>query len=367
MRFKALYYHKKGDFINGLSFPFGLFSENKLFYQKSMDLQHSVLVLGAGGIGERHVRCFQQTTRATVFICEPNKARREEMAARYKTSGFSSLEEALQNRKFSTAVICTPAPTHIPLAETCMEAGLHVLIEKPLATSLEGVDSLLETERKTQRVARVAYVYRSIPAVERAREIIQSGRLGVIKHIAAVSGQNYPTFRPDYRQIYYAKRESGGGAMQDVVTHLVHGVEWIMGPITDVACMAYHQVLEGVEVDDTVNLICLHEAGCLTSFALNQFQAPNESRILFHGEKASLSLEIVNQRIGLRGFGDEDWSWEVVPHGERDAMFITQANSFLDAVEGKSDHLSGIADALQTLKVNLAALKSSDTRAFVKI
>lgn len=332
-----------------------------------MNPKQSVLVIGAGGIGERHVRCFQQTGRAEVFVCEPEETRRVEIAGRYKTTGFASVAEALQNRKIDAAVICTPAPTHISIAETCMEAGLHVLIEKPLATSLEGVDRLLETERKTQRVARVAYVYRSIPAVQRAREIVQSGRLGTIRHVISVSGQNYPSFRPDYRRIYYAKRESGGGAVQDALTHLVHGVEWIMGPITDVACMAYHQSLEGVEVDDTVNLICLHGAGCLTSFALNQFQAPNESRILFHGEKASLSLEIVNQRVGLRGFGDEDWTWEVVPHGERDAMFIAQANGFLDAVEGKPDHLSGIADALQTLKVNLAALKSSDTRSFVKI
>lgn len=332
-----------------------------------MNPNHSVLVIGAGGIGERHVRCFRNTGRAEVFICEPNESRRMEIADRYKTTGFASVEVALQSRKFDAAVICTPAHTHVPIAETCMNAGLHVLIEKPLAASLEGMDHFLETERKTQRVVRVAYVYRSIPAIQRAREIVQSGRLGTIRHIASVAGQNYPSFRPDYRRIYYAKRESGGGAVQDALTHAVHGIEWIMGPITEVACMAHRQVLEGVEADDTVNLICLHGSGCMTSFALNQFQAPNESRILFHGEKASLALEIVNQRIGIQGFGDEGWTWEAVPHGERDAMFVTQADNFLNAVEGKPDNLSSAADAFQTLKVNLAALKSSDTRSFVKI
>lgn len=332
-----------------------------------MNSRHSVLVIGAGGIGERHVRCFQKTGRAEVFVCEPNELRRVEIADRYQTIGFASMEEALRSRKFDAAVICTPAHTHIPIAETCMNAGLHVLIEKPLAASLDGIDRFLEMEKKTQRVVRVAYVYRSIPAVQRAREIVQSGRLGTIRHVASVLGQNYPSFRPDYRHIYYAKRESGGGAVQDALTHPVHGVEWIMGPITDVACMARHQALEGVEADDTVNLICLHESGCMTSFALNQFQAPNESRILFHGEKGSLSLEIVHQRIGMQGLGDEDWTWESVPHGERDTMFITQADSFLDAVEGRPDNLSSAADAFQTLKVNLAALQSSDTRSFVKI
>lgn len=332
-----------------------------------MNPKHSVLVVGAGGIGERHVRCFQHTSRAEVFVCEPNESRRKEIADRYKTTGFADLEEALGRQKFDVAVICAPAHTHISVAETCMNAGLHALIEKPLAASLEGIGRFLDTERITRRVVRVAYVYRSIPAVQRAREIVQSGRLGTIRHIAAVAGQNYPSFRPDYRRIYYAKRESGGGAMQDALTHAVHGVEWIMGPIREVACMAHHQALEGVEVDDTVNLICRHESGAMTSFALNQFQAPNESRILFHGEKASLSLEIANQRVGIQGFGDEGWTWESVPHGERDAMFVTQANSFLDAVEGRPDNLSRTADAFQTLKVNLAALQSSDTRSFLTI
>lgn len=332
-----------------------------------MNSRHSVLVIGTGGIGERHVRCFQNTGRVEVFICEPNALRRAEIADRYKTTGFAEVGEALGSRKFDAAVICTPAHTHIPIAQTCMNAGLHALIEKPLATSLEDIDRFLDVERMTRRVVRVAYVYRSIPAVQRAREIVQSGRLGAIRHIAAVAGQNYPSFRPDYRRIYYAKRESGGGAMQDALTHAVHGVEWIMGPVREVACMAHHQVLEGVEADDTVNLICLHESGAMASFALNQFQAPNESRILFHGEKASLSLEISNQRVGIQGFDDGGWTWESMPHGERDAMFVMQANSFLDAVEGRPDNLSGAADALQTLKVNLAALKSSDTRSFVTI
>ncbi|MDP6945980.1 MAG: Gfo/Idh/MocA family oxidoreductase, partial [Myxococcota bacterium] len=103
---------------------------------------HNVLVVGVGSIGERHVRCFQSTGRAIVSICEPLEARRLEVTDRYGIDRpYSSLDEALAS-PCDVAVVAVPANRHVPVALQLAEAGCHLLIEKPLSTSLDGVDQL---------------------------------------------------------------------------------------------------------------------------------------------------------------------------------------------------------------------------------
>ena len=94
-----------------------------------------MLVIGTGSIGERHVRCFLNTGRATIGICEIHDKVRDEVAAKYEVcASFSALEDALKT-SWDMAVIATPAHTHIPIALKLAKAGINLLIEKPLSTS----------------------------------------------------------------------------------------------------------------------------------------------------------------------------------------------------------------------------------------
>src|SRR5438105_2938315 len=102
----------------------------------------NVLIVGAGSIGERHARCFLATGRAVISLCEPLASRREEVARRYSLrETFASLEDTTKN-PIDAAVIATPAHLHIPIALRLAQRGLHLLIEKPLGTSMEGIEKL---------------------------------------------------------------------------------------------------------------------------------------------------------------------------------------------------------------------------------
>ena len=316
----------------------------------------AILIVGAGSIGERHLRCFLKTGLCDAAFCEINDALRAEVQQRYACKAFPTLEAALEAGGLSAAVICTPAHTHIAIARQCVKAGLHTLIEKPLAVSLEGIDELGIEAEAAGLIVRVAYIYRFLPAVRKARELIQSGRFGKIHHAVCCGGQHFPTFRPAYRQIYYARHETGGGAIQDALTHVVHAVEWTVGPVASVFCQADHLVLEGVEVEDTVNLSALLKDGALASFALNQFQAVNETVLTFHGTLGSLRVELPTQRIGEFLHGAEAWRWEQLPPQDRDTPFVAQAQDFLAALRGEPAISSSLPEAVQTLRVNLAAL-----------
>ncbi len=321
-----------------------------------------ILIVGAGSIGERHLRCFQGLSRGAVAGCESSENVRRRIQETYGCEVYSSLEEALNAQTWRAAVICTPANTHISIARRCVEQGINLLIEKPLATSFEGLQELAAESERANLVVRVAYVHRSIAAVIKMKEFLSQGQIGEIKHVLAAAGQHFPSFRPAYASTYFARRETGGGVIQDAITHVVHAVEWLVGPFVSVFCDASHQALEGVEVEDTVNLMGRLRGDVPVALVQNQFQAANELTITIHGLKGSLRADFQNQRVGVWMRGEKNWVWSELPVEERDAMYIRQAGAFLDALDGKPDDLATLNDGWQTLKVNLAAMQSSDQR-----
>lgn len=318
-----------------------------------------ILVLGCGSIGERHLRCFQKTGRAVVSACDANPALLKRMADEYGAETFDDAARAVA-QGFDAVVICVPAHLHVQMSLMALANGSAVFIEKPLAVDLGGVDLLLSEAAASGRYNAVAYVYHVMPWLLQAREYLRSGAIGRPLHASVVTGQHFPTFRPAYREIYYTRHETGGGAIQDALTHVVNAVEWLIGPITKLYADAAHQHLEGVTVEDTVNLNARH-GDVLATYALNQFQAPNEMTLQIHGENGSLKMDLHRRSWSRLLRGETEWTEHVTPPLERDDLFTAQANAYLDGLEGKPTPLSTLEEALQTLKVNIAALESVRT------
>ena len=321
-------------------------------------MNRQILVVGCGSIGERHLRCLQKSGRTEVVACESSPTVLERMGQEYRVAGFANFNEALNSQTFDGVVICTPAHTHIPLALTALRAGAALLIEKPLSTSLESIGELQQEIAKTKRFVAVAYVYHFLPAIAAAREFLQQGALGIPLQVSVVAGQHFPTFRPAYREIYYTRHETGGGAVQDALTHLINAVEWLVGPTNRIACEARHQALEGVEVEDTVSVSARNQ-DVLVTYSLNQFQAPNEMTFQVHCEHGSLAIEVHQQRWSVFLRGAPAWEWHAAPVAQRDDLYLAQALGFLDGLDGKPNVLCTLDEAVQTLKVNLAALESA--------
>jgi predicted dehydrogenase len=328
--------------------------------------RHRVLVVGVGSIGERHLRCFLATKRAEVALVEINPDLRRQVAERYDVdAAFADLSSALASPP-DVAVVATPAPLHVPQAIELVEAGVHVLIEKPLSTSTEGVDRLRQAAEGRGATVGVAYVYRSHPLIRSAREAVASGRFGRPVELVAVCGQHFPTYRPAYRTIYYKDRATGGGAIQDALTHVINAGEWFVGPVSRVVADAEHQVLEGVEVEDTVHVLARH-GDVLASYSLNQHQAPNEMTLTVVCERGVVRCEFHENRWRWAATPGEPWRDEPIAPLERDTIFIAQAEAFLDAVEGRGPFPCSIAEGFQTLRVNLAALASLESRGWRRI
>ncbi len=318
----------------------------------------NVLVVGGGSIGERHLRCFQQIG-CTVALCEADAARRDAMAEQYGLARtFSSVESAAREI-WEAAVICTPAHLHVDHAVQLAPTTPALLIEKPLCTRL---DDLARLRAATEgQVVQVAYVLRVHPATQRVRQLLAAGEIGALHQVTVVAGQHFPTFRPDYRQIYYARHESGGGAIQDAATHLFDLVQCLAGPLDWIFCDAAHQELADVAVEDTVHLLG-RAGGVLVSLALNQFMPPNETQVQLNGSRGSLAIQLHEQRAGMFLQGDAEWTWTEPLVRGRDDLFRAQAESFLAAAVGLSPTVCSLDEGASAMAVNLAALASARER-----
>jgi predicted dehydrogenase len=332
-----------------------------------MSTSPSVLVIGCGSIGERHLRCFQRTGRCRVTACDTSAPLLDRIARTYDVPTTADADAALSAGDFDAVVICTPAPLHIPQAIRALDAGRHVLIEKPLSHSLAGLDDLFATRERSGRQVAVAYVYHVMPFLNGAREFIARREFGPVLHVTATSGQPFHLLRPAYAQIYYRSHATGGGGIQDALTHVANWVESVVGPTESLLADCAHLGLPGVEVEDTVH-VSARNGGVLVNYTLNQFQHPNEITLQFNSTGGSVKIEFHRQRWGTFAAGATDWTWHEAPVPERDTHFVAQANAFLDQIDGRPARLCTLEAAAQTLRFNLAALAAaaSDRRVFLR-
>ncbi|MBI3962895.1 MAG: Gfo/Idh/MocA family oxidoreductase [Deinococcus sp.] len=324
-----------------------------------VSVQHRVLVVGCGSIGERHIRCFLHTARAMVSACDVSQARLQELRGRYSLASVHQTFDAVDFLAFDVVVLCTPAHLHIPMGQRVVDAGVALLCEKPLSTSLDGVDALIAAIEHEGVAAGVAYTYRSMPGVQRLKAELDAGRIGTPLHITFHGGQDFRVARPDFARIYYASKATGGGTIADGATHIVNLIQWLIGPYRSVYAEYDHLLIEHVEVEDTAALVLrFRDTPAIASVAMNQYQAPNEGILEIAGSAGNLRYETHTTRVGIFPRGARAWQYTDSLQPERDMAYIAQAHHFLDAVEGNRQFACSFAEAKHTLQVCLAAYAS---------
>jgi predicted dehydrogenase len=316
-----------------------------------------ILIVGAGGIGLKHIRAFSSLSAPPALAAvDP----RPEAGARAKELGVEVLDkswEDLHLPDFDGIVICAPAPKHVPFVTRCLGEGVPVLSEKPLSQEWDGVEELIRLSRQPNAPATgIAYTRRYVPAHEQAAEMVRSGKLGDVATARIIAGQPFTTYRPDYRQTYYASRAMGGGCVLDFTSHFIDLLQFYLGPIKAARGFKRHSVLEGVEVEDTVAMALDFESGVLGTVHVNQYQPVNENIIDFCGADSCLRMLEPGFTGKVFRSGSEEWQDLVLEPGDYAEALKRQAGAFLAAIDGGPAMHTSIAEAANTLRACLDVL-----------
>lgn len=212
-----------------------------------------LLVNGCGYIGKVHLATITRFKLCDVAICEIDPARLREAAAEFGvTECYESLDAALE-RRFDGAVICTPNFAHLDDMKKCMDAGLNVMLEKPLSATYEAGREMAGYAKAKGRWAFVAYCLRFAPTYGRIREYVQSGRLGRVFGVrASVAGKKAIT---DAKTDYRVRKSLGGGVISDFSHEIDYSLWFVDKPASRVLSSSRRAVHKDWDVDDTAELI----------------------------------------------------------------------------------------------------------------
>ena len=200
------------------------------------------LIMGLGGIGQRHLRNLRQLHGNDMEIIgyDPrsnlpvltDQLKVEEgttLEEKYNLAIFHDLEQALA-QKPQIAFICNPTSLHVPAALRAARQGCNLFIEKPLSHNLEQVDELIDLVDRNCLAAVVGYQMRFHPCLIRLHSLVQEKKVGRILSVRAVVGEYLPGWHTyeDYRQGYAARQDLGGGVILSQI-HELDYLYWLFG------------------------------------------------------------------------------------------------------------------------------------------
>ena len=182
-------------------------------------MHHGIGILGAGAIARVHAQGLKDAGGTLAGFADPSPGKAEQASREHGGTAWTDPAAMLASSEVSGVVVAVPNALHARLAIEAMEAGRHVLLEKPMAMSTEECESILEARDRTGCRLQVGFVCRFAATVQAAMRHIAAGRLGTIYHARAVMLRRRGI--PGLGRWFTDRAQSGGGVLIDLGPHLV--------------------------------------------------------------------------------------------------------------------------------------------------
>jgi predicted dehydrogenase len=310
-------------------------------------------------------------------VCDVNKElsekRRVECDAEY---AFTDYRQLLGLREVDAVDIMLPHSLHAEVAVEAARRKKHILLEKPIATTLESADAIIEAAKHSGVALMVANNMLFHPAFQKLKTLLEEKTIGSISLMRAWSLCWFGYGRVPSSTFRLAKSQMGGGALIDTGVHMIYLIRAVMGDVASVSAVtgrllnelhvARDNLQSAPEGEDTSLLILKFKKGQLGEFAISYSASLGprnrgwDQAISFYGEKGTITLDISNNSVklqgeGLRGnditFGDEAFI----------SSFKAELSHFLNVVENGRPLINAVsgASAKEDLRVILSAYRSA--------
>jgi predicted dehydrogenase len=297
----------------------------------SQDMPLRVAMIGHAFMGAAHSQAWRSAPRffdlplapEMAVVCGTDPARTEAAAERLGwAEAVTDWRKVVVREDIDLVDICTPGDTHAKIALAALEAGKHVLCEKPLANTVEEAEAMTaaaEAVAPSGVKAMVGFTYRRAPAIGLARQLVEQGRLGQIRHVRAQYLQDWiadPEAPLSWRLV---KEKAGHGALGDIGAHIIDLTQFVTGDriaevsglletfVTERPLPASHSGLSGtasdergpVTVDDAASFLTRFESGAMGVFEATRFATgrKNALRIEINGSAGSLAFDFEDMNL----------------------------------------------------------------------
>lgn len=332
-----------------------------------------VAIIGTGAIADSHIEAYLQFPERCMIVAlvdlYPDKAAQK--AARYGLDVpiFTNHTDLLNGPAFDLASICTPPFEHAPAAVDLLAAGRHVLVEKPLATSLEECDAMLAAAHQGNALLSVVAQNRFRTPLMRLKTLLAESAAGRILHAQVESfwwrGSHY--YDLWWRGLW---EKEGGGCTLNHAVHQIDLFHWMRGMPAAVQAFTANVNHENSEVEDFSTALLFYPDGSLGQISASLLHHGEEQRMVFQGERALLAFpwRIAAYRQLENGFPEGDEALLAELQARYDALPEVQPGlhagqilNVLQAITGEAELLVSGEDGRRTIELVSAIYQSGAT------
>jgi predicted dehydrogenase len=242
---------------------------------------------------------------AGAFSSQPDKARA--MGSQLGLDGaraYTSYEEMARSEAsrpdgIEAVVIVTPNHLHFPVAKAFLEAGVHIICDKPVTTTVKDAETLRDLARSSGRLFFVTYTYGTYPMVSQAREMVRAGQLGAVRVVQVEYAQGWLSTAVEQTGSRQASWRTDpqlageGGCLGDIGTHAYHLVEYVTGLRTESLAAELTHFVPGRRLDDNVQVMLRFAGGAKGALWASQVAAgeDNALRLRIYGDQGSIGWD----------------------------------------------------------------------------
>jgi predicted dehydrogenase len=336
-----------------------------------------VLVVGLGGIGQRHMRNMRalfgpdieilgydprpQIAVLTDRLTVEEGSRLEE---KYKIHRYPDFDSALA-QKPNVVFVCNPSSLHVGTALRAAQSGCHLFIEKPLSHTNDHVEELVGLVEKRNLVATVGFQLRFHPCLRRLHSLLKENVVGRVLAVRAEVGEYLPKWHAyeDYRQIYASKRELGGGVILSQI-HEMDYLYWLFGLPKHLYALGGHLSSLELDVEDVASILmeCSVD-GRMVPVHLHQdyVQRPSSRTCQIVGDEGKILVDIGSLSVTVFDRLGSLKESSTYAGFERNQLFLDEIKNFFDRILGKPTPIVSLRDGAQSLRMALAAKSSLQT------
>lgn len=303
---------------------------------------------------DSYIEAASQITNIQVIgIAEPDKKLGKPLADKHKIPYFTNYSELIASNDIDTVCICSSNASHKELTIEAAKAGKHVIVEKPIATTVEDGEAMIKACKDYGVKLMVALPCRYIPAVVRAKEMIEKGNIG---DIIAITGTNHGTMPGGW---FVEKEKSGGGAIIDHTIHVADIMHWILNKEVEEVFAKGGRYIHDIPVEDTGLIFMQFQDGPYATLdtSWNRPQSfPTWGYVTLNiiGTKGSIQVDSFKQHGNL--YSNKYTKSMQTYWG--DDMNLLMLKDFADVIDSdRESPISGV-DGLFSLKIALWAYES---------
>lgn len=246
-------------------------------------------IIGCGKVADLHARALGACAHADFrAVCSRSLPKAEAFAARYGVRGYADVGAMIAKEALQAVIVCTPHPAHREPTLHAAAAGAHVLVEKPLASTLADCDAMIAACRTADVRLGMVSQRRFYPPCRRMKQAIEDGKIGtpVLGAATLLGWRDHAYYRSDPWRGTWA--QEGGGVLVNQAPHQLDLLQWYMGPIAEL--FGYWENLNhpSIEVEDTAVAVIRFRNGGLGTLLLSNAQNPARyGKVLVHGSNGA--------------------------------------------------------------------------------